>query len=291
MSNLPDALESTPKVQVGEDASRRRRDIAPPWLMVAVGICLAGGSYAILVFLILVVGTEAAYGTPALLSMLSLVFEGGLFSILVGAVGVLCTAVVALFVMPVLHLFLWSLQVRANLIWLGAIVGGFVGLVSLYASMSAVSDSLFPPGRSPWGGDFWEVLFLMGLGPGLATVFGQAGGAWGGWRAMRDAADIAKERERASAIASRPEPVPDRHPDESAATHKAWFRFSIRQLLWLTFWFALFLAAAAATGSPFVVLAVFGTWLVFQAATLYVGAKLLRRIVRWRVARRQRRSM
>ena len=50
------------------------------------------------------------------------------------------------------------------------------------------------------------------------------------------------------------------------------------------------LALVMPTAAPVFFLAVVGGWFVYQAATLYVGAKLLRLVARWRARRRARRA-
>ncbi len=50
------------------------------------------------------------------------------------------------------------------------------------------------------------------------------------------------------------------------------------------------LAAVSATSTPLFFLALVGGWLVYQTATLHLGAKLLRWLDRWRAARRARRE-
>ena len=55
-------------------------------------------------------------------------------------------------------------------------------------------------------------------------------------------------------------------------------RFQIRHLLWITVWVALMLTAIRFSGIPFeLILPALLCWLVYQAATLYVGGRLLRR--------------
>jgi hypothetical protein len=56
-------------------------------------------------------------------------------------------------------------------------------------------------------------------------------------------------------------------------------RFQIRHLLWITVWVALMLMAIRFSGIAFeLILPVLLGWLVYQAATLYVGGRLMRRI-------------
>jgi hypothetical protein len=220
------------------------------WIDVAVGISLAGGVYAILL-----AWAQAATTSRSLSDAL-------FFSIPAGFFGVLWAGVIALFIMPLFNLFVRSVQVQASLIWLGAILGRLVGFLACVALVPVTFGNVsfgYP----------WDMLFMIAFGPCRATVVGQAGGAWGGWLEERPG---------------------DGTAIESVPARKPLFQFRLRQLLWLTVWLDLFLAAIAATGMPEVLLAVFGTWLVFQAATLYLGSKLLRLIGRWRVARRQRRS-
>jgi hypothetical protein len=273
----------------------RRDESLSDWAHVGGGICVAGGAYptvALVLLLISEVLVEAVDyllhpGWPAvfdLYEVAEMLLNGAFFAVIGGVIGVFWTGIVSLIVVPLFYLFVRSMQLQASMARLGATCGGLVGFLAIGAVVIWMIVAEGPPQSWPRPS---ETLLMLALGPCLTTVLGQAGGAWGGWGAPGGPSNAARRDALAAAGGWRLEPEGD--VNELAAAKRPLFQFRIRHLLWLTVWLGLFLAAASATGHPFVLLAVFGVWLVYQAATLYIGARLLRLVARWRAARRLRR--
>ncbi len=269
MSNLPNTVEPSATSEQRSQPSPRGFDPASPWLEIAGGSAIAGGSYMLVASLI----GLAFFGPdgPALET-----FGVLLIGVFFAAV---CAFAIASVFWLVCYLIARSLWLEVSVIWLGAIVGGAAGFTTIAMVALAVVGSFGGPNVS-------AVLLAAALGPCLATVFGQAGGAWGAWQSKPGAADAAWIDAVAAADARRHGPGTDSSPAGTTTL----FQFNLRQLLWMTVWASLLFAGAAATGAPLVVLAVVGIWLVYQTATLFVGAKLLRLVARWRTARRERRG-
>src|SRR5262249_47209224 len=118
------------------------------------------------------------------------------------------------------------------------------------------------------------------------TVLGQAGGAWGAWRVGRYEWAVARalvaEKKRADGGTAN-------GPNQDAmAQHAGRFQFRIRHLLWLGIWISLLLTAIRLLGGWFeVVLPLLVGWLIYQAATMWIGERL---ILVWGWFRRRRQS-
>ena len=68
-------------------------------------------------------GTSFEAAVTGLLSL-------GLYSIFAGMVGILWSGFVTAVTLPVIYLFVWSLKLRASIVWLGAFSGGLVGFIA-----------------------------------------------------------------------------------------------------------------------------------------------------------------
>ena len=258
--------------------------------MIIFGIMLAGGSYPLVLGLIglifAVVSTVfdvlVNHGSlPLAHELVAGVSFAFLFVICSGTIGLVWSLLVSLPTTLIFHLFLWSLRLRPSYVWLGAVLGGLVGgLAVLPPLLVALTDPFFD--------DLREMLFALALGPGLTTVLGQFGGAWGG-RRVQTLAKVPSPRGDGEL-----QPLETASGDElqdPTATRRPWLQFGTRELLWLTAWVSVLLAIASATPAPLFSLTLTGGWLVYQAATLLAGWALLRWVGRWRQGRRQRREL
>ncbi len=270
----------------------KRRESLSDWMHVAGGVCVAGALYPVVVGLIalavnvvvlLVELLQGRSGTHALAYVAAAIPQAIIFAVVGAIFGMFWTAIVALPTTALFSLFARTMQLRAGFTWLGAILGGLIGLL---ANLPVLFFAMTP---SPPSDFVWTILLLVATGPALATVLGQAGGAWGAWYG-----DVVLGRARADVLAEAggwhtpAGTMP--HAAHQEASAEPLFQFRLRQLLWLTVWAAVFMAAVTATGMPLLLLAVFGVWLVYQAATLYFGAKLVRLLTRRRATRRTRRT-
>ena len=133
----------------------------------------------------------------------------------------------------------------------------------------------------------------MALGPGLATVLGQMGGAWGGRRSYMSTEQFYGLTTAATSdiIAHRNGEKPPQHPDTSlanASDHR--IRFGLRHMMWLIAWISLLLCLIRLSGIPFeYVLPLIAGWIVYQWITLRVGERLIKLVgpkwVAWRSLR------
>jgi hypothetical protein len=205
-----------------------------------------------------------------------MVFLGGT----VGAgIGLVWASIVCVAILPLVYLFVLSLQVRGSLTRLGAFAGGLVGFV-------AVMPFIWTEYSFARGSSWPQLIFLLVVGPGLTTILGQLGGAWGGWR----------ERwyERAIAAAGIGEHRALEQPADSLNNDGPLpcprIQFGIWHLLVIGMWISVVLAGIRFSGLDYEVVLPLGIgWLIYQAATLWIGGRLVGWLGRWR-ARRQSRS-
>jgi hypothetical protein len=266
------------------------RTDAGAWKSIALGIVLAGGVYP----LVLVAIWTVVFGIivvrlwlidPAHMStledLITLVGVAVMYAGFGSMCGLIWTALVTAVTLPFANLFAWSMTLRCGVVGWGAFCGGLVGFTAILPFMFSIH----------WQADFtefWQVVLILVLGPGLATVMGQLGGAWGGWRV--GAYDRAIARAAVEAPYDGPEPSATTLDKGEVATPHAGFQFRIRHLLWIAVWLSLLLTVMRLSGIPyaFVVPLVVG-WFAFQVATLWLGRALAHRFGRWR-QRRQIRS-
>jgi hypothetical protein len=250
---------------------------------IAYGIVLAGGAYPLVLGLIglVVVGVAFVWmlftnGIVPGLFELGILPAGILLQAGIGAViGAVWAAFVSVFTLPVVYLFVRSLKLKGSIIWLGAVSGGLVGFLAvlpLTLSLPMLTPTL----------DGLQVLLALLAGPGLTTILGQLGGAWGGRRAVHYAfnAEWKALIAATSQADGSTEPVHDETPE--VADKEPRFQFHIRHILWIFVWLSLLLSVIRLSGIPFeYVLPLLVGWLLYQSATLYVGS----RFFRWRDAR------
>jgi hypothetical protein len=209
--------------------------------------------------------------------------EGVVIVFLVGTagagLGLIWASVVCVAVLPLVYLFVLSLQLRGSLIRLGAFTGGLVGFVALmpfiWREYSFARGSSWP-----------ELVFLLLVGPGLSTILGQLGGAWGGWRERWYEREVA-----ATAIGERQrlQQAANSSADNGPLSYPR-IQFGIRDLLVIGIWISLLLASIRLSGLDYEVMLSLGIgWLIYQAATMWIGERLIRVWGNFR-ARRQSRS-
>jgi hypothetical protein len=210
-----------------------------------------------------------------------------MFAVAIGASlsipALMWTAFVSGITLPVLYLVARSLRLKGSIARWGAAAGGCVG----FACLLPVTLIL------PWNLDPSDVtlgvtIFL--LGPGLATIVGQIGGAWGGRQAEHD---VRKYRDSTIGRTGDDDPpietAQDTAESNSAVTTapEPRLQFGVRQMMWTMVWISLLLSVIRLSGLSFAyVLPVLMGWLLFQATTLNVGGRLLPRLERWYGRRR-----
>lgn len=260
------------------------------WRDSAGGVVAAGSLYSIaLCSLVAVVAfwnaimtlwDDGAIGTFILTALL-IVAAWGYYSAMGATLGLLAAVFVAGLTLPIVFLILRSLRVMARPATVGAFLGGLVGFI---ATVPAVLVT-----RAEASGDWRIVAIAVALGPGLATIFGQIGGAWGGWkaRAVPGHSDPGNKRTSCDAPHGAASSV---HVGPQRPAHPA-FQFDIRQLLWMAFWLSLLMSVIRLLGVPFeVAIPLLVGWTIYQFATLAAGAYLVRRLRPWWAARQRSRS-
>lgn len=260
------------------------------WFSIAASIVLAGAVYPIVV----ATGTAALMlllkGPPSQLDPMGFLGGAIMFAVAVAGVGSVWSGIVSIFTLPVLHLIVWSLKLRINLVRLGAFAGGLVGFVAVLPLTLSFST------RVVQGYALQAALGLI-MGPGVATIVGQLGGARGGQRAIwRVEAKMASRRALARIGRLRPrrmgeiddDSATDEHGDDGIDMPR--FRFRTIHLLWLGVWMSLLLTVIRLSGIPFeLILPILLVWLAYQAATLALGGRLLpQAAAAWRGGRQNR---
>ena len=247
------------------------------WLDIVAGITLAGGLYFVAVAVLFALyGVAAgiwglASGPPSH-EQFERIFGSLGIAILItgfgGATGTVLTFWTAAVTAPVVGSFVKSLQLQVSLSSIGAVWGGTIGFLAVMPMTVAIVDQVNKSGGT------LNVFGVVILGPGLATIAGQLGGAWGAKRALQN-----NERE-----------LPKQWPIEANSESKH-LRFGIRHLLWITLWSSLLLALIRLSGAAFqYVLPPLAGWLAYQTATLFLGRRIARRIGPWWTRRRARRN-
>jgi hypothetical protein len=256
---------------------------------IAFGIMLAGGAYPLVltaIYLVVafvfvawswVAGFPIGTNLPEAVAFVFFTILGGAMAAIVGVVW---AAFVSFVTLPVVYLFVRSLKLRGTLVGLGAISGGLVGFVVVLPLTLSL----------PWMGgsaDGWTILIVFALGPGLTTVLGQLGGAWGGKRAMRYAAaanwkaTMAASGELQAAMGwQTSNSLAESRPEEPR------LQFRLRHLLWLFVWLSMLMSVIRLSGIPYqFVLPLLIGWIAYQSATLAIGWQVGRRLGPWWTAR------
>jgi hypothetical protein len=297
---MPDHAASAASSRLRQELARIRSGELAPVLRhdltsysgpsIAFGISLAAAAYAIIlagVFLVFGLAqivsvlwfrglTSSDFEELALLPVLTLAL--GVF----GAVpGMIWTALLSTITLPIVYLFVRSLKLRGSLVWLGAICGGLVGFLSVLPLILGLH--LMNGLR-----DLWALLVILPLGPGLATITGQIGGAWGGRKAAESIESYYGLAAATTLDRADNQTAPDRLEAAGAIDgHDRRLQFGLRHLLWLIVWLSLLLSIVRLSGIPFqFVLPVLAGWLIYQAITLYIGYLIIRKLSPWWTTRR-----
>jgi hypothetical protein len=245
---------------------------------ICFGIMLAGAAYPIIIAIasiaIIIVQIFGSLNRmspgPNLVELAVVPFFLVGYAALGSMLGIIWAGVLSMITLPVVYAFVRSLKLRGSLVWLGAVSGGLVGFIAALPVTLSV----------PWTiglGDYWELLIALSLGPGLATVLGQIGGAWGGLRATRHIANYygvvgASNSDRAEPV--RTGLLTDANDFAPRTTEQHW-QFGIRHIMWLIVWISLLLSVIRLSGIPFeYVLPLVAGWILFQWLTLRVGWRL-----------------
>lgn len=272
-------------------AARYRSDLVSfGWWSIAVGTILAAGIYPLMLSVVglsvhcakcLIYGFNNSPFTATEWFWVFLFVPAFCIGCLfwVGAI----TAVL----LPMVHVVVRSLDVRLSFIRLGAFTGGFLILGA------TIPISLDWP-RIQRNDGWSEVARVILMGPAAATFVGQIGGAYGGLRATRRAANWAQARQELVERGWRQPSQPERDGDAGrtdALANLRRFRFRIAHLLWIAAWVSVLLAFIRLIGIPFetILPVVFG-WLLYQSLTLWLGGITVRRLAPWWNRWRQGRS-
>jgi hypothetical protein len=209
-------------------------EIVAELILTWAGTTLAGAAYGIVVLLVT--------------SLISPGSDGGEMVFVGGFVGGLIAGVAGLGIIPLLAIIRRSLRMRPKPIVLGAVGGGLTGFVTtaMLLLSGPAMDGL--PG------------FLRG--PGIATIFGQIGGALGGYWVIRTQPNALQ--------------LTDSHDPVGR------FRFGIYEPLVLFVWVSIFLAGLRLKGIDLKIACVASVvWLVYQTATFLAGWFFCGRIWPW----------
>jgi hypothetical protein len=244
------------------------------WPSVALGIIIAGGGYPLVLAAIsLLIGI--VFGMPSVPDLLSAVVFLLIYPIIWAPIGLVWTNVVVVMTLPAVFLVVWSLHLRGSILWCGAFWGGLVGFIAVLPIVFIVSS-----------GD--NLIEILAMGPAITTMLGQLGGAWGGRRAIHRVDWYQRALNRAS-VNNAPEAHSGAEYPFNASdslVKPARFQFGIRHLLWSAVWISVLLSLLRLLGAPLeVALPILGVWAVYQAATLWMGGHVLRRVVPWWVNR------
>jgi hypothetical protein len=261
---------------------------------ISFGIMLAGAVYPVIVATIsiaiiiaqIVAGLNRMSPPRNLMELAIIPFFLVGYAALGSLLGIIWAGVLSMITLPVVYMFVRSLKLRGSLIWLGAFSGGLVGFI--YALPVTLS--------LPWvlgPGNYGEVFIALALGPGLATVLGQMGGAWGGWRAWKSSEHyngIATTSASNNVVAGNGE----KHSSDVQVTLPQTnnrLQFGLRHMMWLIVWISVLLCVIRLSGIPFeYMLPLVAGWIVYQWITWRVGERLAKSLGPKWVAWRSRRS-
>jgi hypothetical protein len=229
-------------------------------------IALAGAAYPVL----LAVGYSIAMLVYLLSAQTAVVHLGEslivvlLFSFLGAGIGLIWTTIVAFAVLPLVYLFVRSMELRGSAVRLGAFCGGLIGFVAVLPFFAGAMTS----GPDEW----WKIAAFVLAGPALATIVGQVGGAWGGWRTQWCERALSQA---GSGEGGAPGELPADSSKQGDSVRHRRLQFGIRHLLVVSIWISVLLTAIRLSGLDFLfVLLLLGGWVVYQAATLLVGGLL-----------------
>jgi hypothetical protein len=199
-------------------------------------------------------------------------------SIGAGLIGMAWAAFVALITLPCVFVITRTLRLNGGMTWIGTISGGLVGFLAVLPFV------LNFPMETPQ-----EAALVFAIGPGLTTILGQIGGAWGGSHCYSSWVKWAQGPVR---VGPWP-PAQSTAALESSSQQQvhAPFQFTIRQLLWLALWLSALLSLVRLSRVDFeVAIPLLLGWTLYQAVTLAVGVLVVRHVGPWWIRRRECRS-
>ena len=281
LSPLADELASLSRAELARALRQDLTSYSGP--SIGFGIMIAGGAYPLviaavcLVFIVvqIVVGLLFRMYPGAVLMELAIMpfFLAG-YAGLGAMLGLIWAGIICTIMLPIVYLFVRSLRLRGSLVWLGAFSGGLIGFIAALP-LTLSLPWMFGPA------DIWALLVQLALGPGLATVLGQVGGAWGGWRAWQNSERFYGITVARAAGSVSPDAAGQRLTDVRDATASRPdppLQFGLRHMMWLIVWLSLLLSVIRLSGIPFeYVLPVLIGWLLYQWLTLRVGRLLVQR--------------
>lgn len=293
-------IETTPAEPVVIPPSGRSRPICGDltelkWNRIAWGIGLAGSAYAATLqqlqstFTMVILvwsgfgnqfgGSESVWMAGAM--MVSSVFQAWLMT----AIGGGWAVVVAAVTLPIVYLFVWSLRIRGSAVWLGAFCGGLVAFLATLPMIVFLTGEVFSDADV-----LWPLVMMLLFGPGLATVVGQIGGAWGGnLAAMHQARMCGHTASVATFGSSMPANLsaPESELAVSEGDPPPRLQFRIHHIMWIALWLSVLLTVIRLCGVPFeLMLPLILGWSLYQAATLWIGSRLGEWSEIWRPWRR-----
>ena len=214
------------------------------------GVLIASGLYPWLIALYLLINGMQSSPYPWGRSLLELIAGVAPFVLIGGVLMFPYLFVMALCISTVFALVdkvCETLRLEPNIATFAAFTGGLIGFLAAFLTFTL---SIEPVGISSI--DFSVLMVDLFIGPGLTTLMGQIGGAWGTMGHYRE------------------EPPRSR------------FQFNLRQMLILTAWVSVLLTLLRLTGLltwlPMLILAI---WVVYQAATLWVVLRLVKPLAAW----------
>jgi hypothetical protein len=297
---MRDIVSSTGSTTLGDElASIRRAELAAALRhdltsyngpTISFGIMLAGGAYPLIIaalFLAWFLGfvvvnlAQTSLGPDAMELAVLPFFVAG-YAVLAAVIGWMWFGLLAMITLPVVYGVVRSLKLHGSLVTLGATSGGLVGFIAVLPLTLCL----------PWingPGDVWVFIVGLPLGPGLATVLGQAGGAWGGLRASQNLVYFYGIVATSNSLQS--DEVADALRAESnhlaAGECKRHRQFGLRHMMWLIVWFSVLLSVIRLSGISFsYAIPLLAGWIVYQWITLRIGMRLIQRFGPWWIARR-----
>jgi hypothetical protein len=254
------------------------------WLRIVLGIWIAGTINILLlgaIILAIELCTQIAniLDGGSFVDAVASVFDAFIWAVIYAApvalLGSLWTGGALAAAFPIVYLVVRTIGLRVEPIWLGAFTGGFTAAMAFAPFLSIVREVNF-------GDEIKEFSWLLAIGPGLATIVGQIGGAMGGWWSGWSA--------RRSALAGKDgEEAPDQCGSADSSEGKT-LRYRISHLLWIAVWLSAALSVIRLTGLPIgPVLAFIVGWFFYQALTLAIGWAIVTQL-RKKWMRRQGRS-
>jgi hypothetical protein len=259
------------------------------WPSIARGIVLSGGAYPAIagaiyfaIGVVVMLFRSFAMTSPPDKSVLFGILCGSLvFAAIAGVAGIVWSGIVTVLTLPIVHVVVWTMKLRPSLPWLGAFSGGLVAFVAIIPAAVQIPKMIDK-------GHAWVGVVTLLIGPGLATIVGQIGGARGGKRGFeRIAADRMAPKIELLRLKFAMKLQSASQLDVDASTAEATqdtarFQFRTIHLLWVGVWVSLLLTLIRLSGIPYeLILPVLLAWSIFQAASLFAGKFLVRRFGPW----------